>query len=67
MHIKPDISNWNIKIILSVLIVVRGQVIQNYNLPVECNNLNLESDQSESLGHFFGKRHSPKKSVNFRD
>ena len=23
----------------------KGQVIQNYNLPVECNNLNLESDQ----------------------
>jgi len=23
--------------------------------------------QSEPLGHFFGKRHSPKKSVNFRD
>ena len=29
--------------------------------------LNLESDQSEPVGHFFGKRHSPKKSVNFRD
>ena len=42
----------------------KGQVIQNYNLPVECNNLNLESDQSEPLGHFFGKRHSPK---SFRD
>ena len=67
MHITRDISNWNIKIILSVLIEVKGQVIQNYNLPVECNNLNLESDQSEPLGHFFGKRHSPKKSVNFRD
>jgi len=36
-------------------------------MPVECNNLNLESDQSEPVGHFFGKRHSPKKSVNFRD
>jgi len=36
-------------------------------MPVECNNLNLESDQSEPLGHFFGKRHSLKKSVNFRD
>ena len=36
-------------------------------VPVECNNLNLESDQSEPLGHFFGKRHSPKKPVNFRD
>ena len=23
--------------------------------------------QSEPLGHFFGKRHFPKKSVNFRD
>jgi len=45
----------------------KGQVIQNYNLPVQCNNLNLESDQSEPLGHFFGKPHSPKKSVNFRD
>ena len=45
----------------------KEQVIQNYNLPVECNNLNLESDQSEPVGHFFGKRHSPKKSVNFRD
>jgi len=45
----------------------KGQGIQNYNLPVECNNLNLESDQSEPLGHFFGKRHSPKKSVNVRD
>jgi len=40
----------------------KGQVIQNYNLPVECNNLNLESDQSEPLGHFFRKttlRNSP--------
>jgi len=26
---------------------IKGQVIQNYKLPVECNNLNLESDQSE--------------------
>jgi len=34
----------------------KGQVIQNYNLSVECNNLNLESDQSEPLGYFFGKR-----------
>jgi len=25
MHIKRDISNWNIKIILGVLIVVRGR------------------------------------------
>jgi len=25
MHIKRDISNWNIKIVLSVLIVVRGR------------------------------------------
>jgi len=31
----------------------KGQVIQNYNLPVECNSLILESDQSEPLGHFF--------------
>jgi len=38
-----------------------------YNLPVECNNLNLESNQSEPVGHIFGKRHSPKKAVNFRE
>jgi len=49
MHIKRDISNWIIRIILSVLIVVRDSM-QNYNLPVECNYLNLESDQSEPLG-----------------
>jgi len=41
--------------------------ITQYNLSVECNNLNLESDQSEPVGHFFGKRHSPKMPVNFRD
>ena len=35
--IKRDISNWNIKIILNSS---KEQVIQNYNLPVECNNLN---------------------------
>jgi len=64
MHIKRDISNWNIKIILSFLI---GAGNPELNLPVEWNNLNLESDQSEPLGHFFGKRHSPKKSVNFQD
>jgi len=70
MHIKRDISNWNIKIILSVLIGAGNPEIlriTQYNLPVGCNNLNLESDQSEPLGHFFGKLHSPKKSVNFRD
>ena len=68
MHIKRDISNWNFKIILEQRFnSSKGQVIQNYNLPVECNNLNLESDQSDTLGHFFGKRHSPKKSVNFQD
>jgi len=33
MHIKRDISNWNIKIILSVLI---GQVIQNYSVQLAC-------------------------------
>ena len=55
MHIKRDISNWNIKITKysQRFYSSKGQVIQNYNLPVECNSLNLESDQSEPLGHFF--------------
>jgi len=46
MNIKRNISNWNIKIIFSVLIVV-GAGNPELLLPVECNNLNLESDQSE--------------------
>jgi len=43
MHITRDISNWNIKSILSVLTSnsSKGQVIQNYNLL-----------QSELLGQF---------------
>ena len=28
----------------------KGQVIQTYNLPVECNNSNLVSDQLKPLG-----------------
>ena len=53
MHIKRDICNWNIKIILSVLIGAGNpELLSTYNLPVECNNLNLESDQSEPVGHF---------------
>jgi len=40
MHIKRDIFNWNIKIILSVLIGAGNPELQ-YNLPVEYNNLNL--------------------------
>ena len=67
MHIKQDISNWKYWIHSQRFNYSKGQVIQNYNLPVECNNLNVESDQSEPLGNFFGKRHFPKKSVNFRD
>jgi len=66
MHIKRDISNWIIKIILIVLIGAGNPELLSTNCLLSAT-IYLESDQSEPLGHFIGKRHSPKKSVNFRD
>jgi len=58
MHIKRDISNWNINIILRVLIEGGNPELLS-TICLLSADLNLESDQSEPVGFFFGKRHSP--------
>ena len=41
MHIKRDISIWNLKTILNVLFRILVDLNGGNNLPVECNNSNL--------------------------
>jgi len=53
MHIKRDISIWNLEIILNVLNRIpgfRGRSKRVYNLPVECNNSNLLDKMSITNG-----------------
>jgi len=60
-HMSDFVTNYNYvrntKISVSIIKCFnRGWLsrITQYNLPVECNNFNLESDQLEPLSHFFG-------------